>query len=736
MSIAETSTRRWVLRFAVAFALAMPAPVLVGEPGRPLEYPKVRKADVVDDLHGVKVPDPYRWLEESAHDSEEVRNWITAQNKITFGWLGEIRERAALKARLTALWDYERFGLPYKRAGKYFLSRNDGLQNQNVLYILDRLDGTPRELLDPNKFSEDGTVALTGTDITEDGRLLAYGTAAKGSDWQEWKVRDIATGKDLEDHIHWVKWSGASWTKDGKGFFYSRYDEPTEDTKHIGSNYYHKLYYHRLGDPQSADTLVYERKDQKEWGFGGTVTDDGRYLIINVWKGTARKNMIFYKDLQTKDAPVVELINEFEAEYDFVDNDGPLFWFRTDLEAPRGRLVAIDTTKPDKAAWKTLIPQSAETLTSAKTVGDHFIASYLKDASSQVKVFALDGKPVREVPFPGLGSAGGFGGRRDDPETFYTFTNYHTPGTIFRYDVKSGNSSVFRAPRVAFDPADFQTTQIFYKSKDGTRIPMFITHRKGLKPSPDTHTLLYGYGGFNASMTPAFRPTIIAWMETGGVYAVANLRGGGEYGKEWHEAGMKLKKQNVFDDFIAAAEWLIENKYTSTPKLAIYGGSNGGLLVGACMTQRPDLFGAAVPAVGVMDMLRFENFTIGWAWASDYGSVMNEAEFKALLAYSPLHNLKAGTAYPPTFITTADYDDRVVPAHSFKFAAALQEAHSGPNPVLIRIQTSAGHGAGKPTSMQIDEAADMYAFLTRVLRIKIDDSLGTQPEGPKRDSSS
>jgi prolyl oligopeptidase len=682
-----------------------------------LIYPSTRKVEQTDDYNGIKVADPYRWLEDD--NSAETKAWVEAQNKVTFGYLEQIPQRKALKENLTRLWNFERYGIPRKEGNRYFYSKNDGLQNQSVLYWVDNLSGTPRLLLDPNKLAADGTAALSGEAVSEDGKLLAYGVATAGSDWQEWKVRDVSTGEDLKDEIKWVKFSGASWTKDGKGFFYSRYDEPKPGEQLKGVNYFHKLYFHRLGSPQSGDVLIYERPDQKEWGFGGGVTDDGRYLVISVSQGTDRRNRVFYKDLQKPESKVVELLNDFDAEYDFIDNDGPLFWFRTDLQAPRGRVIAIDISKPDRANWKEIIPHAAETLRGVSMVNDQFIANYLKDARSQVKIFSRTGSFVRELELPGIGSAGGFGGKRSDTETFYSFTSFTTPGTIYRYDLKTGVSTVFRQPKVDFDPAQFETKQIFYQSKDGTTVPMFITHKKGLRLDGNNPTLLYAYGGFKISITPSFSVSSLVWLQMGGVYAVPNLRGGGEYGEDWHQAGMKLKKQNVFDDFIAAAEWLIANKYTSKEKLAISGGSNGGLLVGACLTQRPDLYGAALPAVGVMDMLRFNKFTIGWAWMSDYGSPENPDEFKALHAYSPLHHLKPGQKYPPTLITTADHDDRVVPAHSFKFAARLQECQGGDKPALIRIETRAGHGAGKPTAKQIEEAADKLAFLVRALGMEL-----------------
>ncbi|MEW6302918.1 MAG: prolyl oligopeptidase family serine peptidase [Verrucomicrobiota bacterium] len=679
-------------------------------------YPATAKTNHVDDYHGTKVPDPYRWLEDD--NSDATKAWVEAQNKVTFGYLEQIPQRTAIKERLTKLWNYERYGIPFKEGNRYFYSKNDGLQNQSVLYVADSLEAGPRVLLDPNKLSADGTVALSGYEISDDGNYMAYGLSSAGSDWQEWKVRDVRTGQDRADHLKWVKFSGASWRKDGSGFFYSRYDEPAAGAKLTGANYYHKLYFHRLGSPQSEDKLIYERRDQKEWGFGGGVTEDDRYLIIHVWQGTDPKNRLFYQDLKQPGAKVVELLNDFDASYDFIDNDGATFFFKTDLNAPRGRVIAIDITKPDRKNWKEIIPQAAETLGGVSVVNHQLIASYLKDARSQVRIFALDGKPVRDVALPGIGSAGGFGGKRTDAETFYAFTSFTVPGVIYRYDLRTGQSTVFRQPKVDFNPVDYETKQVFFQSKDGTRVPMFITHRKGLKLNGSNPTYLYGYGGFNASLTPSFSVSMLVWMEMGGVYAMPNLRGGGEYGEDWHQAGTKLRKQNVFDDFIAAAEWLIANKYTRPDKLAIAGGSNGGLLVGACMTQRPELFGATLPAVGVMDMLRFHKFTIGWAWTSDYGSADNAAEFKALYAYSPYHNLKPGVKYPSTLVTTADHDDRVVPAHSFKFAARLQECHAGKNPVLIRIETKAGHGAGKPTAKIIDETADKLGFLVRELKMK------------------
>ena len=678
-----------------------------------LAYPLTLTTNTVDTYFGVRVPDPYRWLEDD--HAPATKAWVTAQNAVTFEYLERIPERPRIRARLTHLWNYERYGLPFKRGNRYFFTRNDGLQNQSVLFSMTGLDGQPEVLLDPNTLSEDGTVALTGFTVTDDGAKLAYGLARAGSDWQEWHVRDVATAQDHPEVVHWVKFSSASWTKDGTGYFYSRYDEPAATELLKGANYYHKLYYHRIGTPQSDDQLVYQRPDEKEWGFYGRVTDDGRYLIISVSQGTDTRNRVFYQDLTQPGSTVVELLNAFDAGYDFVGNVDHLFYFRTDLNAPMGRLIAIDTRQPDRAHWREVIPETTNRLVNANALNRQLAVAYLENATSSIMLFDLEGEFIREIPLPGLGTASGFGGRIDDTETFYSYTSFTTPGTIYRYDFNHAQSQIFREPKVDFNPDDFETRQVFCRGKDGTRVPLFITHRKGLDLDGQNPVYLYGYGGFDISLTPAFSVANLVWMELGGVYAAANLRGGGEYGETWHRAGMKLDKQHVFDDFIAASEWLIANNYSSPTKLAIGGGSNGGLLVGACMTQRPSLFAAALPAVGVLDMLRFHKFTIGWAWTSEYGSSDNLDEFKALLAYSPLHSLKPGTIYPATLITTADHDDRVVPAHSFKFAAALQAAHAGDEPVLIRIETRAGHGAGKPVSKTIQETADRWSFLVREL---------------------
>jgi len=699
-----------------AFALVSSTTLAAQTDNAPLSYPKAKQVDQVDDYHGVKVSDPYRWLEDT--DSADTHAWVEAENKVTFTYLDKIPYRAAIRDRMMKLWNYERFGVPEQHGGRYFFSHNSGLQNQSVLLVSASVSAEPRTLLDPNMLSSDGTVALSGTAVTDNGKLMAYGTEASGSDWQEWHVRDVDTGKDLPDVIKWVKFSGASWSKDNQGFFYSRYDEP-KGASLREANYFQKLYYHRLGTPQADDKLIYERPDNKELGFEGHVSDDGHYLIISVWQGTSPKNRLYYKDLTQSDAPVIKLLDDFDAQYVFVDNDGPVFWIRTDLDAPRGRLIAIDTRHPERSNWGTVVSQSPDKLESANTVDNQFLLSYLKDAKTEVRIYDLQGKFLRNVDLPGIGTAEGFGGKRKDKETFYVFTSFISPSTIYRYDPAEGKSSVFRKPKVDFDPARYETTQVFYHSKDGTRVPMFLTYKKGIKLDGQNPTLLYAYGGFDISLTPFFEVPNLVWLEMGGIYAQPNLRGGGEYGEDWHLAGTMSHKQNVFDDYIAAAEWLIANKYTSTPKLAINGASNGGLLMGASLTQRPDLFGAALPEVGVMDMLRFQKFTIGWAWTSDYGSSDNADDFKWLYAYSPLHNLKPGTKYPPTMISTADHDDRVVPGHSFKFAATMQADQAGTAPVLIRIETKAGHGGGKPISKIIDETADEWAFVAHNLKMDV-----------------
>ena len=705
---------KWIGFFVLAAAVAS---ALLAKEERPFTYPEARKSDQVDDYHGTQVADPYRWLEDP--DSAESRAWIEAENKITFDFLARIPERDRIKQRITELWDYEKFGVPFKEKSRYFISRNSGLQNQSVLYVAGNLSGKPRELLDPNILARDGTIALGGLAVSDDARLLAYGLAASGSDWQTWKVREVDTGKDRGDELKWVKFSSASWVKDGSGFFYSRYDQPDEKTQLRSQVYNQKLFFHKVGTPQSADKLIYERPDEKEWLFDGEVTNDGRYLIITISKGTDPKKRVFYKDLNSANAKVIELLPKGDAAWQFIDNDGPVFFFLTDLDTPLGRIAAIDTSKDLPAQVEQVVPESRDKLESVSLVGDRFVANYLHDAHSMVKLFKVDGRADGEITLPGIGSASGFTGKRPDRETFYSFTSYTTPTTIFRYNFDNHVAEALYKPQLKFNPEDYTTEQVFYNSADGTRLPMFISYKKGMQRNGQNPVYLYGYGGFDIAQTPSFNPALLDWMEMGGIYAVANLRGGGEYGEKWHEAGEKHVKQNVFDDFIAAAEHLIAQKYTSTPKLAIGGGSNGGLLVGACLTQRPDLYGAALPAVGVMDMLRFQKFTIGWAWASDYGSSDSADDFPFIYAYSPLHHIKLGCCYPPTFITTADHDDRVVPAHSFKFAATLQAAQGCDKPVLIRIETKAGHGAGKPTTKIIDEIGDRWAFLVKTFGMQI-----------------
>lgn len=700
------------IKFCFLFVICMIFTVNIA--AQRLVYPNTKTVEQTDDYFGVKVADPYRWLEDL--DSAETKAWVDAQNKLTFSYFETIPQRAQLKSRLTELWNYEKYSAPFKEGNRYFYYKNDGLQNQSVLYVANSISDKGRVLLDPNTLSTDGTVALSDISISDNGNILAYGLSAAGSDWEEWHFRDIESGKDLPDVLKDVKFSGASWSKDGKGIYYSRYPKPDEANKLEDANYFQKLYYHTLGTPQAEDYIVYERPDDKEMGVGGSVSEDGNWLILNVWKGTSPKNQIFFKNLTMSRAPVLPVVDKFDAEYSFIGNDGSKFYFKTDKDAPRGKIVVVDALEADKK-WRDVVPQANETLQSVSFINNQFVLGYLKDAYTQIKIHDLDGKFVRNVDLPGIGSAGGFGGKRYDTETFYSYSSFNTPPTIYRYDMKSGKSEVFRGSNVKFNPTDYEVKQVFYNSKDGTRIPMFIVHKKGIKLDGNNPTLLYGYGGFSVSMTPFFSVSRLVWMEQGGVFAMANLRGGAEYGEEWHEAGTKSRKQNVFDDFIAAAEFLIKDKITNPKKLAIQGGSNGGLLVGAVLNQRPELFSAALPAVGVMDMLRFQKFTIGWAWTSDYGSSDNAEEFKALYAYSPLHNIRQKN-YPAVLITTADHDDRVVPSHSFKYAATLQKAQTGDAPILIRIETKAGHGAGKPTAKIIEEQADIYGFLMKNLGMK------------------
>lgn len=671
-----------------------------------LKYPETHKVDQNDVYFGVEVSDPYRWLEDD--NSEETAEWVKAQNELTFSYLESIPFRNKIRDRLNKMWDYPRYGSPFRAGKYYFYFKNDGMQNQSVLYFQEGLEGEANVFLDPNTFSEDGTVALSGLSISNNDRWFGYSISRAGSDWNEIKVIDIETREELPDLIEWVKFSGISWC--GDGFYYSRYDAPKAGEALSGKNEFHKVYFHKLGTPQSEDELIYQNRNYPLRNYRASVTDDERFLIIYESETTSGEAM-YVKDLNKKNAGFIQIVDNFEKDYSVLDNIGNQLLVLTNYGAPRQQLVLINPDKPKPENWKTIIPEKDEVLGGASLVGGRIIVQYMKDATSRAHIHDYEGNYISEVNLPGIGSLSGFSGKKEDNIAFYSFTSFTHPSTIFKFDVTANESTVYRAAEIDFDADAYETNQVFYTSKDGTQIPMFITHKKGLVMNGNNPTLLYGYGGFNASMTPSFSVSRLILLENGGIYVLANIRGGGEYGEEWHKAGTKLQKQNVFDDFIAAAEYLIDQKYTSPQKIAIQGGSNGGLLVGACMIQRPDLFKVALPAVGVMDMLRFHKFTIGWAWVGDYGSSENEEEFHYLLGYSPLHTLKDGVEYPATLITTADHDDRVVPAHSFKFAARLQEAHKGANPVLIRIDTSAGHGAGKPTAKIIDEQSDIWAFV-------------------------
>lgn len=671
------------------------------ETTKPSKYPQTKKVDTVDTYFGQAIPDPYRWLEDDM--SAETTDWVKAQNEVTGGYLSQIPYRDKVKKRLEQLWNYPKYSAPFKIAGKYFFYKNNGLQNQAVLYLQKDLKSDAEVLLDPNSWAADGTIALGNVSVSRNGKYLAYSFAKSGSDWNTIKVMDLETRELLQDSINWVKFSGMSWKDDG--FYYSRYDKPTGSDLST-KNEFHKVYYHRIGDDQSKDVLVFEDKHAPLRNFYAQTTEDERFLIINGSEGTSGNNIVA-KDLSLKGGAFVTVVDNFENDHSVFQNiDDKLLMF-TNLDAPNQRIVTFSLKDPK--SWTNLIPETESRIQNADIVGGKLFVEYLVDASDRVYRFDLNGKKEGEVKLPGVGSVG-FSGRKDDKECFYTFTSFTFPTTIYRYNVETNASELFQKPEIDFDTEAYESKQVFYTSKDGTKVPMFIVHKKGLILDGKNPTYLYSYGGFDISMTPGFSISRLVWLENGGVYAQPAIRGGGEYGDRWHKGGMLLNKQNVFNDFIAAGEYLINAKYTSSSKLAIAGGSNGGLLVGATMTQRPDLAKVAFPAVGVMDMLRYEQFTIGWAWAVEYGSVKDSTQFKNLLSYSPLHNLKEGTQYPATMITTADHDDRVVPAHSFKFAATLQEKHSGENPVLIRIETKAGHGAGKPTSKVIEEQADIYSF--------------------------
>ncbi len=670
-----------------------------------INYPETKKTDVTDNYHGTQVADPYRWLENDT--SAETAAWVEAQNKVTFGYLEQIPFREQIKNRITKIWDYPKYSVTFKKGNRYFYFKNDGMQNQSVLYVQESLEAEPKVLLDPNKFSDDGTVALSNYDISKDGKYLAYGISRGGSDWNEIMVMEVENGNKLDDHLKWIKFSGISWKNDG--FYYSRYDEP-KGSELSGKNEFHKVFYHKIGTPQSEDKLVFENKNFPLRNYYASTTDDERFLILYE-SDTTKGNALHYMDLSAKNPQFATIVADFDNEHVVIDNiDGNLL-VRTNFNAPKYRLVLIDPANPAKENWKIILPEEQEVLEGITLIGGKIVAEYMKDACSKAYIYDMEGKKLDELNLPGIGTLGGLNGHKDDNVAFYGYSSFTFPSTIYKYDIEKNESVIYRDPQVDFDASLYETKQIFYESKDGTKVPMFIVHKKGLEMNGKNPTLLYGYGGFNISMTPGFSTSRLILLEQGGVFAMANLRGGGEYGEEWHLAGTKERKQNVFDDFIAAAEYLIQNGYTSPDFLAINGGSNGGLLVGACMIQRPDLFRVALPAVGVMDMLRYHQFTIGWAWVSDYGSSENAGDFAYLIKYSPLHNLKKGTCYPATMVTTADHDDRVVPAHSFKFAATLQEAQSCNNPVLIRIETKAGHGAGKPTTKIIEELADFYSFI-------------------------
>ncbi len=671
-----------------------------------LNYPETKKVDTVTDYFGTEVKDPYRWLEDDR--SEETENWVKRQNEVTFDYLENIPYRNKLKKRLTKLWDYEKLSAPFTEGGKIYFFKNDGLQNQSVLYRRESEEAEAKVFLDPNKFSEDGTTSLAGMSFSEDGKKLAYAISEGGSDWRKIILMNADDKKILGDTIKDVKFSGISW-KGNEGFYYSSYDKP-DGSELSAKTDQHKLYYHKLGTPQSDDQIIFGNSEaQKRRYVGGSVTEDNRYLIISARNSTSGGEL-YMMDLQKENPELVTILDNQDTDSYVIENDGSKLFIVTNLDAPNKKIVTVDASDPSPENWEDFIPETEHVL-SPSTGGGYFFTEYMVDAISKVKQYDYDGKLVREVELPGVGSAGGFGAKKDKDVLYYSFTNYVTPGTIYKYDIENGTSEVYNKPNIDFDPEQFTSEQVFYESKDGTKIPMIITYKKGTQLNGKNPTILYGYGGFNVSLTPGFSTAMSVWLEQGGVYAVPNLRGGGEYGKAWHNAGTKLKKQNVFDDFIAAAEYLIDNDYTSSDYLAVRGGSNGGLLVGATMTQRPDLMKVALPAVGVMDMLRYHTFTAGAGWAYDYGtSEDNKEMFQYLYNYSPVHSVEAGTEYPATLVTTGDHDDRVVPAHSFKYAAELQDKQEGTNPTLIRIETNAGHGAGKPTSKIIEEYADIFGF--------------------------
>ncbi len=698
-----------------------------------ITYPDSFEGDQNDLYHGVEIADPYRWLEDD--NSPETAAWVAAQNEVTFQYLRSIPYRDQYRSRLTELWNYPRQGRPSKSGGRYFFFRNDGLQNQGVLFVQDSASDEARLLLDPNTFSADGTVALSNMALAHDGSLLAYGVSHSGSDWQEIHVRDVVTGEDLPDLVRWVKFSEISWTADNRGFFYSRYPQPDERTAYSQVHLNHSLYYHRLGTGQQEDILVHERPDHPDWRLIGIVTEDGRYLTIYAHH-SGPMTQLYYVDLgdpaaPALDAPVMPLVEEFEASFNVIGNDGALLYLHTNLDAPKGRIMAVDLEHPERENWRTLVGENDDVIQDVVLARDRFLVVYLHNAYNRLSLFDLSGGFLNDIQLPTLGSVAGLAGRRNDDEVFYIFTSFLYPTTVLRLDLASGENSIYRKSEIDFDQNGYETKQVWFASKDGTQVPMFITHRRGLALDGTNPTIMFAYGGFGTSLTPFFSSNYMLWLEQGGVYAIPNLRGGGEFGHEWHQAGTLERKQNVFDDFIAAAEYLVAEGYTSPAKLAIQGGSNGGLLVGAVMCQRPELFAVALPAVGVMDMLRYHKFTIGMAWRADYGISDDPEQFAWLHAYSPLHNLSPGTRYPATLVTTADHDDRVVPAHSFKFAARLQKCQGGAAPALIRIETKAGHGGGKPIAMIIDEAADTLAFAMYNMEHAPDGA--NRPEAPAGD---
>jgi prolyl oligopeptidase len=699
----------------ILFLLASAALVLGAGVVTKLKYPVAPKGDQVDDYHGSKIADPYRGLENA--DAASTEKFVEQENELTFGYLAKLPGRDTIKKQLTDLWNYEKFGGFYKAGNHYFYFHNSGLQNQSVVYVTDSLTGPGRVLLDPNTYRKDGTAALAGASTSWNGKLWAYAVAQAGSDWKEWRVRDVASGKDLPDLVEWTKAEEVAWAADDRGFFYTRFPQPPPEKLLTVAALNQTVYFHKLGDPQSADKLVYERPDHPNWGIEPQVMEGSRYLLFNLYTGVPGKNLLAYQDLNTANPKTIMLIPSADFGYDPIAVIGSSLYLKTNDGAQRGRVIAMDIEHPERTKWKEIVPEGAETLDGAQMADGKLLLSYMKDAHSVAKLVGLNGKAQQDIAMPGIGSADWSGAKLNDKEVFYGFAGFTIAPGVYRLDLETGKSTEIRQSKVAVDLSQYETKQVFYSSKDGTHVPMFLSYKKGLKLDAQNPTLLYAYGGFDIPETPGFRPAYVEWMQMGGVYAVANIRGGSEYGEAWHQAGMRAKKQNVFDDFIAAGEWLIANKYTSTPKLAIYGASNGGLLIGAVLNQRPDLFGAAMPAVGVMDMLRFQNFGFGTQWVGEYGSSANPEDFKVLRAYSPLHNIRKGAQYPPTLITTSDHDDRVMPGHSLKYAATLQQAQEGPAPILIRIETRAGHGAGKPTTKQIDEWADRFVFLKSALKI-------------------